>query len=112
MVLPPMTFRNYKMRVSIRSSRYVDDPATTNLLIIMNELTRTCCQLTVLQIAHATVRKLSDVKGISEAKVTKLKEIVKAMVPMDFRTAADALEDRKYVLSFSWRRVIAGLMCE
>lgn len=49
------------------------------------------------QIAHATVRKLSDVKGISEAKVTKLKEIVKAMVPMDFRTAADALEDRKYV---------------
>ncbi len=51
----------------------------------------------MLQIAHATVRKLSDVKGISEAKVTKLKEIVKTMVPMDFRTAADALEDRKYV---------------
>ena len=56
---------------------------------------RTCCQLTLPQIAHATVRKLSDVKGISEAKVMKLKEVVKAMVPMDFRTAADALEDRK-----------------
>lgn len=50
------------------------------------------------QIAHSTIRKLSDVKGISEAKVLKLKEIVKAMVPMDFKTAADALEDRKYVL--------------
>jgi hypothetical protein len=48
-----------------------------------------------LQIAHATIRKLSDVKGISEAKVLKLKEIVKAMVPMDFKTAADALVDRK-----------------
>ena len=39
-------------------------------------------------------------KGISEAKVLKLKEIVKAMVPMDFKTAADALEDRKCVGSF------------
>jgi hypothetical protein len=38
---------------------------------------------------------LSDVKGISEAKVLKLKEIVNVMVPMDFKTAADALEDRK-----------------
>lgn len=50
---------------------------------------------TIESIAHATVRKLSDVKGISEAKVLKLKEIVKQMVPMDFKTAADALEDRK-----------------
>jgi hypothetical protein len=53
--------------------------------------------LTLKKIAHATVRKLSDVKGISEAKVLKLKEIVKSLVPMDFKTAADALEDRKYV---------------
>jgi DNA-binding Xre family transcriptional regulator len=51
--------------------------------------------LIIVQIAHATVRKLSDVKGISEAKVTKLKDIVKSMVSMDFKTAADALEDRK-----------------
>jgi DNA repair protein RAD51 len=50
---------------------------------------------TIESIAHATVRKLLDVKGISEAKVHKLKEIVKQMVPMDFKTAADALEDRK-----------------
>jgi hypothetical protein len=53
--------------------------------------------LLCVKIAHATARKLSDVKGISEAKVTKLKEIVKSMVSMDFKTAADALEDRKYV---------------
>jgi len=50
-----------------------------------------------IKIAHATVRKLSDVKGISEAKVMKLKDMVKNLVPMDFKTAADALEDRKYV---------------
>jgi predicted RecB family nuclease len=50
---------------------------------------------TVESIAHATIRKLSDVKGISEAKVLKLKELVKTMVPMDFKTARDALEDRK-----------------
>jgi hypothetical protein len=47
------------------------------------------------QIAHATTRKLSDVKGISENKVLKIKELVKTMVPMDFKTAADCLEDRK-----------------
>jgi DNA repair protein RAD51 len=50
---------------------------------------------TIESVAHATVRKLMDVKGISEAKVLKLKDIVKQMVPMDFKTAADALEDRK-----------------
>lgn len=52
---------------------------------------------TVESIAHATMRKLTDVKGISEAKVQKLKELVKSMVPMEFKTAADALQDRKYV---------------
>jgi len=50
---------------------------------------------TVESIAHATMRKLTDVKGISEAKVQKLKELVKSMVPLEFKTAADALQDRK-----------------
>lgn len=36
-------------------------------------------------------------RGISEAKVTKLKDIVKQIVPMEFKTAADALEDRKNI---------------
>mmetsp|Transcript_8108 Transcript_8108/g.17472 ORF Transcript_8108/g.17472 Transcript_8108/m.17472 type:complete len:346 (+) Transcript_8108:72-1109(+) len=52
---------------------------------------------TVESIAHATSRRLSDVKGISEAKVLKLKEIVKQMVSMEFKTAADALEDRQSI---------------
>lgn len=56
---------------------------------------------TVESIAHATARKLSEVKGISEAKVIKLKDIVKSMVPMDFKTAADALEDRKSLVTLT-----------
>mmetsp|Transcript_59707 Transcript_59707/g.90021 ORF Transcript_59707/g.90021 Transcript_59707/m.90021 type:complete len:350 (-) Transcript_59707:213-1262(-) len=56
---------------------------------------------TVESIAHATTRKLSDVKGISEAKVTKLKDIVKSMVPMEFQSAADALEHRKNLLTLT-----------
>eukprot|EP00531_Pseudo-nitzschia_arenysensis_P015603 CAMPEP_0116119606 /NCGR_PEP_ID=MMETSP0329-20121206/2732_1 /TAXON_ID=697910 /ORGANISM="Pseudo-nitzschia arenysensis, Strain B593" /LENGTH=349 /DNA_ID=CAMNT_0003613321 /DNA_START=46 /DNA_END=1095 /DNA_ORIENTATION=+ len=52
---------------------------------------------TVESIAHATTRRLSDVKGISEAKVAKLKEIVKQLVSMEFKTAADALEDRQSI---------------
>jgi len=50
---------------------------------------------TVESIAHATTRKLSDVKGLSEAKVFKLKNAAKSLVPMEFKTAFDALEDRK-----------------
>lgn len=56
---------------------------------------------TVESVAHATTRKLSDVKGISEAKVSKLKDIVKGLVPMDFKTAADALEDRKSLVTLT-----------
>ena len=56
---------------------------------------------TVESVAHATARKLQEVKGISEAKVAKLKEIVKTMVPMDFKTAADALEDRKSMVTLT-----------
>mmetsp|Transcript_4415 Transcript_4415/g.8882 ORF Transcript_4415/g.8882 Transcript_4415/m.8882 type:complete len:344 (+) Transcript_4415:44-1075(+) len=56
---------------------------------------------TVESIAHATVRKLSEVKGISENKVNKLKDLCKALVPMDFKTAADALEDRKNVVQLT-----------
>jgi predicted RecB family nuclease len=69
--------------------------------ISMNDIQKlnTAGFYTIESIAHSTIRKLTDVKGISEAKVQKLKELVKSMVPMDFKTAADALQDRKYVLS-------------
>ncbi|GMI16510.1 hypothetical protein TrLO_g12874 [Triparma laevis f. longispina] len=56
---------------------------------------------TIESIAHATVRKLSEVKGISENKVMKLKDLCKALVPMDFKTAADALEDRKSIVQLT-----------
>jgi len=56
---------------------------------------------TVESIAHATSRKLQDVKGISEAKVNKLKDIVNGLVPMQFKTAADAMEDRKSLVTLT-----------
>ena len=51
--------------------------------------------------AHATIRKLCDIKGISEAKVQKLKQIANGLVPMDFKTAADALEDRRNLVTLT-----------
>lgn len=56
---------------------------------------------TVESIAHATTRRLEDIKGISEAKVKKLKDIVKAMVPMEFKTAFDALQDREHMVTLT-----------
>lgn len=56
---------------------------------------------TMESVAHATVRKLSEVRGLSEAKVNKLKDIVKQLVPMEFKTAADALEDRKSLVTLT-----------
>jgi len=44
---------------------------------------------------------ISEVKGISEAKVLKLKELAKGLVPLDFKTAADALEDRKTMITLT-----------
>ena len=69
---------------------------------------------TVESVAHATSRKLGDVKGISEAKVMKLKDIVKGLVPMDFKTAADALEDRKTanLLRKITSRIHLTLLCQ
>lgn len=56
---------------------------------------------TIESVAHATVRKLSEVRGLSEAKVLKLKDLVKTLVPMEFKTAADALEDRKALVTLT-----------
>lgn len=56
---------------------------------------------TVESIAHATCRKLAEVKGISEAKVSKLKDVAKGMVDVGFKTAADALEDRKALVTLT-----------
>ncbi len=42
-----------------------------------------CC---ILQITHATLRKLTDIKGISEQKAQKIKEMAYKLVPMGFLT--------------------------
>jgi hypothetical protein len=41
----------------------------------------------VNQVAHATLRKLSEIKGISEQKAQKLKELAYKVVPIGFSTA-------------------------
>ena len=48
---------------------------------------------TVEAVAHATIRKLTDVKGLSEQKVTKLKDIIKGnrLVCAGFQSATDKL---------------------
>jgi DNA repair protein RAD51 len=52
---------------------------------------------TIESIAHSTLRKLQEVKGISEQKAQKLKDIIKAnqLVPIGFKTATNRLEDLK-----------------
>lgn len=41
------------------------------------------------QITHATLRKLTDIKGISEQKAQKIKEIAYKLVPMGFLTVRE-----------------------
>lgn len=50
---------------------------------------------TIEAISHATMRKLQDVKGISEQKAAKIKEIIKAnqLVSIGFKTATNRLAD-------------------
>jgi DNA repair protein RAD51 len=110
-----MTCRSSRVPATTPSSRYehnFDRPFFRSLVSLSHTLTTPSFFPSVLphpcpafplclQIAHATTRKLCEVKGISEAKVLKLKEIVKSMVPMDFKTAADALEDRKSLVTLS-----------
>lgn len=49
---------------------------------------------TVAAIAHATKKKLCDVKGISEMKAGKLKAEAKKLVPIGFQTAVECQEAR------------------
>ncbi len=56
---------------------------------------------TVESITHATLRKLTDIKGISEQKAQKIKEVSYKLVPMGFLTAAQQLETRKDLIQLS-----------
>jgi DNA repair protein RAD51 len=52
---------------------------------------------TIESVAHATLRKLQEVKGISEQKAVKLKDIIKAnqLVNLGFKTASNRMIDLK-----------------
>lgn len=53
------------------------------------------------QIAHCTLRKLVDVKGISEQKAAKLKETVYKLVPIGFTTASQHLLQRQDLITLT-----------
>lgn len=58
---------------------------------------------TIESIAHSTLRKLTDVKGISDQKAMKLKEIIKAnnLVCLGFQTASSRLEGLRDLIMIS-----------
>eukprot|EP00752_Nemacystus_decipiens_P009397 g8400.t1 len=56
---------------------------------------------TVESIAHCTIRKLVEVKGISEQKAAKLKETVYKLVPIGFTTASQHLLQRQDLITLT-----------
>ena len=56
---------------------------------------------TIEAFAHATIRNLSKMRGLLEPKVLKLKDLVKQLVPMEFKTAVNALEDQKSLVTLT-----------
>lgn len=58
---------------------------------------------TIEAIAHSTMRKLIEVKGISEQKAQKLKELIKSqqLVSLGFQTASNKLQLMKDQISIS-----------
>lgn len=67
-----------------------------------------CSQLLLLQrfhtvdsVAHASKRELALVKGISEAKVEKIKAIAEKLTPMGFTTAAIVAQQRSEIIAIT-----------
>ena len=56
---------------------------------------------TVQSVAHATIKKLCEVKGISDTKAQKLREIAYKLVPSTFVTAAEELQQREQMIMLS-----------
>lgn len=58
---------------------------------------------TIEAVAHSTLRKLMEVKGISEQKAQKLKDLIKAnqLVSLGFQTASSKLEGMKDMIAIS-----------
>ena len=69
---------------------------------------------TVEAVAHSTLKKLMDVKGISEQKAIKLKELIKTnqLVSSGFLTAASKLQDSKDIIMISsGSSELDGMLC-
>lgn len=87
----------YSMSIRIRvASKSVSDPALSHLAV-------SCHRRLSLssQIAHSTVRKLVEVKGISDQKAAKLKETVYKLVPIGFTTASQHLLQRQDLITLT-----------
>mmetsp|Transcript_3195 Transcript_3195/g.4955 ORF Transcript_3195/g.4955 Transcript_3195/m.4955 type:complete len:210 (+) Transcript_3195:22-651(+) len=56
---------------------------------------------TVQSISHATVRKLMEIRGISEEKALKLKAIVNDICPIGFKSAKAVGKEREKVVMIS-----------
>ncbi len=56
---------------------------------------------TVESVAYATMKKLTEVKGISEAKGLKIMAEAKKIVPMGFTTATEIAQCRENMISLS-----------
>ena len=57
---------------------------------------------TVESVAYATMKKLTEVKGISEAKALKIMAECKKIVPMGFTTATEIAQSRYVVFVSSY----------
>ena len=55
----------------------------------------------VESVAYSTMKKLCEVKGISEAKATKIMAEAKKIVPMGFTTATEIASFREQMISIS-----------
>jgi len=60
-----------------------------------------CGFCTVQSVAYATLKKLCEVKGISDTKALKLREISYKLVPSTFVTAAEELQQRQQMIILS-----------
>eukprot|EP00618_Florenciella_parvula_P024345 CAMPEP_0119475812 /NCGR_PEP_ID=MMETSP1344-20130328/6560_1 /TAXON_ID=236787 /ORGANISM="Florenciella parvula, Strain CCMP2471" /LENGTH=399 /DNA_ID=CAMNT_0007509423 /DNA_START=23 /DNA_END=1222 /DNA_ORIENTATION=- len=56
---------------------------------------------TVESIAHATIRKLQDVKGISEGKAEKLRALAQRIIPCGFVTAAAEMQRQQDIITIT-----------
>ncbi|GLC39242.1 DNA repair protein RAD51 A [Pleodorina starrii] len=54
---------------------------------------------TVEHLAHAPKKQLSEIKGLSEAKIDKMQAVAFKIIPMGFTTAAIVAEQRKEVIN-------------